>query len=128
MKLQEQTINEQYQVEPEWNELNEDDLPLVNARMTEWNETTEANIGSAFTNQNSIVQINEDYIDNGTFVKSGDFLHYCDKCDYKSNYGQHMKAHKKSKHEGITFPCDQCDYKSTFSHHLIRHKKRHTKK
>ena len=46
----------------------------------------------------------------------------CNECDFKSTQKSNLKLHKRSKHEGVTYPCDECDYKATQPGNLKQHK------
>ena len=51
-------------------------------------------------------------------------LHYCGKCDYKSNRRYNVKKHMLSVHEGIRYPCNQCDSKFSETGELRKHERK----
>ena len=51
----------------------------------------------------------------------------CGKCEYKAKQMSHIRAHIKSKHEGVRFACEYCDYSAGYSHNLNQQKRmKHT--
>ena len=51
----------------------------------------------------------------------GQFIYKCAECSYGSNYFQHLREHRNSKHEKISFTCHQCEYNTIRRSSLLRH-------
>lgn len=48
-------------------------------------------------------------------------IHYCDKCDYKSDKMKNLQSHSERVHSELTFQCDQCEFTTTFKLNLKLH-------
>ncbi len=45
----------------------------------------------------------------------------CDQCQYKATKQDHLKDHKKAKHEDTTHFCDQCNFWTAWPRDLRKH-------
>ena len=45
----------------------------------------------------------------------------CNKCDYQTYKGSHLRQHKQNVHEGLKYNCTSCEYKSGDKSNLKRH-------
>ena len=55
-------------------------------------------------------------------VAKNDLLYSCDQCEKQYPAQRNLWRHKKSAHEGVTYPCNKCSYKATQKVHLQYHK------
>ena len=49
------------------------------------------------------------------------FQHFWDQCDFKTNWENYLKLHKRAEHLGKTFSCPHCEYSSKYKLNVKNH-------